>query len=298
MLRDARSAALVEGFAFQWLQVRGLGDASPDPGLFPGFDEPLRRSMLRETGLFCEAIIREDRPVFDFLDDDSTFVDERLARHYGISGVVGPDFRRVSLAEGPRRGVLTHASILTATSGPTRTSPVRRGKWVLDCLLGTPPPPPPPDAEGLQESAGPSASGTIRERMERHRADARCASCHAKMDPIGFGLENFDAVGAWRERDGLSPVDASGNLPGGASFRGPTGLQAALATRREAFARCLAEKLTTYALGRGPDPADRCTIDAIARKLARDDARFSTLVLAIVEGPSFRRRAGARGDAE
>ncbi len=298
MLRDEKATALVEGFAFQWLQLRGLGDASPDPGLFPGFDEPLRRAMLRETGLFCEAIIREDRPVFDFLDADSTFVDERLARHYGISGVIGPDFRRVGLAGGPRRGVLTHASVLTATSNPTRTSPVKRGRWVLDNLLGTPPPPPPPDAEGLRESAAATSSGTLRERMERHRADPRCASCHAKMDPIGFGLENFDAVGAWRDRDGRSPVDASGTLPGGASFRGPGGLGAILAARREAFARCLAEKLTTYALGRGPIPADRRAIDAIATKLTRDDARFSTLVLAIVEGPSFQKRAAANGDVK
>ena len=297
LLRDPKATALVDGFALQWLQVRGLGDASPDPIMFPGFDEPLRRAMLRETSLFCEAIIREDRPVFDFLDADYTFIDESLAAHYGLAGVAGPEFRRVSLAATSRRGILTHASILTATSSPTRTSPVRRGRWVLDCLLGSPPPPPPPDAEGLDESAASHSSATLRERMERHRADPRCASCHAKMDPIGFGLENFDAVGGWRDRDGSSPIDASGLLPGGASFRGLEQLQAALAGRREAFARSLAEKLTTYALGRGLLPADRCTIDAIALKLVRDDARFSTLVLAIVESPAFRKRAGHPGDA-
>ena len=215
MLRDEKSAALVEGFAFQWLQIRGVADASPDPAIFPGFDEELRRSMLRETSLFCGEIIREDRPVFNFLDADFSFIDGRLARHYGISGVSGPQFRRVSLAGGPRRGILTHASVLTATSSPTRTSPVRRGRWVLDCLLGTPPPPPPPDAEGLPESDGASAQATLRERLSRHRADPRCASCHAKMDPIGFALENFDAVGAWRDRDGRSPVDARGAFPAG-----------------------------------------------------------------------------------
>ncbi len=296
MLRDPKSAALVLGFAFQWLQIRGLGDASPDPTLFPDFDESLGRAMLRETALFCEAIIREDRSVFDFLDADFTFVDARLARHYGISGVDGPEFRRVSLAKTARRGVLTQAGILTATSSPTRTSPVRRGKWVLDVLLGSPPPPPPPDAEGLIESKDATASGTIRERMERHRADPRCSSCHSKMDPIGFGLENFDAIGAWREKDRGLPVDASGTLPGGDSFRGPDQLRAALATRRDSFARTLAEKLTTYALGRGPTPADRCAIDAIAVKLALEDPRFSSLVLAIVQSPAFRKRAGAEGD--
>ena len=296
MLRSERSTALVGGFAFQWLQIRGLGDASPDPATFPDFDEPLRQAMLRETALFSETIIRDDRSVFDFLDADFTFVDPRLARHYGISGVDGPGFRRVSLAGTARRGVLTQAGVLTATSSPTRTSPVRRGKWVLDVLLATPPPPPPPDAAGLNDSGGASTSATIRERMERHRADPRCASCHSKMDPIGFALENFDAVGAWRDRDGPSVVDASGTLPDGTAITGPGDLQAALSTRREAFAHCLAEKLTTYALGRGVTPADRCAIDAIALKLSRDDPRFSTLVLGIVESPSFQKRAGAKGD--
>jgi len=296
MLRSEKSTALVQGFAFQWLQIRGLGDASPDPAAFPDFDEPLRRAMLRETALFSEVIIRDDRSVFDFLDGDFTFVDARLARHYAISGVPGPEFRRVSLAGTARRGVLTHASVLTATSSPTRTSPVKRGKWVLDVLLGSPPPPPPPDAEGLNDSGGASTSGTIRERMERHRANPQCASCHSKMDPIGFALENFDAIGSWRDRDGPSAVDASGTLPDGIPIRGPSDLQATLSTRREAFAHCLAEKLTTYALGRGSTLDDRCAIDTIALKLSRDDPRFSTLVLGIVESPSFQKRAGAKGD--
>ena len=291
MLADRKSAALVEGFVFQWLQVRGLASASPDPKAYPGFDESLRRSMLRETALLGEAILFGDRPVFDFLDADFTFVDERLARHYGLSGVSGPNFRRVSLAGSHRRGVLTHASVLTSTSSPTRASLVRRGRWILDNLLGTPPAPPPPDAEGLGDSPGSTAPSTLRRRMERHRADARCASCHAQMDPLGFGLENFDGIGAWREADAGSPIDASGRLPGEPPFRGPDELMADLATRRRPFARCLAEKLLTYALGRGTSPTDRCLVDGLARTLDRDDPRFSALIVGIVESPAFRNRA-------
>jgi hypothetical protein len=297
MLRDPRARALVDGFAVQWLQVRSLKDVTPDPEVYPDFDEPLRRSMQRETELFCESIIREDRGVFDFLDADYSFLDGRLARHYGIEGVAGDGFRRVSLSGTARGGVLTHASVLTVTSNPTRTSPVKRGKWVLDNLLGAPPSPPPPGVEGLVESDGhgSAASGTIRQRMERHRTAPACATCHSRMDPIGFGLEAFDGLGAWRDREEGRPVDSSGAMPGGKPFRGPAELRAILASHRDAFARCLAAKLLSYALGRGPSRSDRCVSDEAARSLVAGPSRFSDLVLAIVASPAFqsRTRTGA-----
>ena len=294
MLRDEKSRALVDGFAAQWLQIRTLKDITPDPARFPDFDEPLRRAMLGETERFAEAILREDRNVFEFLDADYTFVNERLARHYGIPGVVGDRFRRVSLAGTHRGGVLTHASVLTVTSHPTRTSPVKRGKWVLDNLLGMPPPPPPGGVEGLKAEGNAERSATLRRKMERHRDDPNCASCHARMDPLGFGLENFDGIGAWRSAEDGEPLDVSGMLPGGESFRGPPGLRAVLIARRGSFARCLAEKLLTYALGRGPELADRCFVDEIVRGLERGDGRFSALVSAIVESPPFQDRSNSR----
>jgi hypothetical protein len=287
MLQDPRSRWLAESFAGQWLQTRSLAAFTPDPACFPDFDEPLRAAMLRETELFFDAIVREDRSVLEFLDADSTFVNERLARHYGIPGVAGDEFRRVSLAGTPRGGILTQASVLAVTSNPTRTSPVKRGKWVLDNILGAPPPPPPPGAGDLREDRQAALSGPLRQRLERHRTDPACASCHRRMDPLGFGLENFDAVGAWRSRDGAFPIDASGTLPGGTAFNGPTELRAVLKTRPNVFARCLAEKLFVYALGRGIDRHDRRVIEAIVRKLARHDYRFSALVLAIVQSDSF-----------
>jgi hypothetical protein len=287
MLRDRRSHALTENFAAQWLQTRKLESFVPDPVLFPGFDESLRSAMLEETRLFCASIQVEDRSVMDFLDADYTFVNERLARHYGIPGVVGDAFRRVSLAGTPRGGVLTQASILTATSNPTRTSPVKRGKWILENVLGTPPSPPPSGVEALKDTAGAGSSGTLRERMEQHRTDPSCASCHRRMDPLGFSLENFDAIGGWRTLDGEHPVDPIGSLPGGRELRGPAELRAALRSRRDAFARCLAEKMLTYALGRGLERADRRAVDRIVARTARDGYRFSALVLAIVESQSF-----------
>jgi Protein of unknown function (DUF1592)/Protein of unknown function (DUF1588)/Protein of unknown function (DUF1585)/Protein of unknown function (DUF1587)/Protein of unknown function (DUF1595) len=296
MLVDEKARALVDGFAAQWLQTRALKDVTPDPGLFPDFDEPLREAMAGETSRFAEAIIREDRSVLEFLDADYTFLNERLARHYRIPGVVGERFRRVSLAGTRRGGVLTHASILTVTSNPTRTSPVKRGKWVLDNILGQPPPPPPEGVEALKATGGPTASGTLRQQMEQHRLDPACASCHARMDPLGFSLENFDAVGAWRSLDADRPVDASGTLPGGESFSGPAGLRSVLKSRRETFVRSLAEKLLTYAIGRGLGFADRCFVEEIARKTTRDGDRFSSLVLAIVESPPFQDRSEAKGD--
>jgi hypothetical protein len=290
MLRDPRSRSLAEDFAGQWLQTRSLKELVPDPGRFPEFDQPLRAAMLRETELFFDAIVREDRSVLELLDADFTFVNERLARHYGIAGVQGDEFRRVSLAGTPRAGVLTQAGVLTITSNPTRTSPVKRGKWILDNILGTPPAPPPPGAGDLRDDPHGVPSGSLRQRMERHRSNPECASCHSRMDPLGFGLENFDAIGAWRDRDGTSPIDGSGTLPGGESFDGPAQLRASLKARPDDFARCLVEKLLTYALGRGVERRDRPAVNAMVRKLARQDYRFSALVLAVVQTDLFQVR--------
>jgi hypothetical protein len=293
MLADSKSRALVDNFAGQWLQLRDLDRLSPDPEMFSDFDEPLRQAMRRETELFFETIIREDRSLLDFLSADFTFVNERLARHYGLDGIAGEEFRRVDLPEG-RRGVLTQASILLITSNPTRTSPVKRGKWILENILAEPPPPPPPDVPELEDEG--ELLGSLRERMEQHRANPACAVCHQTMDVLGFGMENFDAVGAWRDRDGRFEIDASGTLPGGAEFQGAGELMDVLiAQKREAFCRCLTEKMLTYALGRGLDAADRCTVKGIAESLAEEDDRFSALVRAIVLSEQFRMQ-GITGD--
>jgi mono/diheme cytochrome c family protein len=295
MLKDGKARGLVENFAGQWLQVRNLRNVAPDPKQFPSFDEDLRAAMLRETELFFEAVAREDRSILDFLDADFTFLNERLARHYGIEGVKGPEFRRVSLKDDRRGGLLTQASILTITSNPTRTSPVKRGKWILEQVLGTPPPPPPPDVPELSEAKEAVLSGTLRQRMEQHRANPNCASCHGRMDPLGFGFENYDAIGAWRDKDESFPIDPSGTLPSGQSFRGPKELKAILKAKDKDFARCLAEKMLTYALGRGLEFADRCTVDGIVAGLAADGYRFSSLVRGIVKSEPFLKR-NAKGD--
>jgi hypothetical protein len=289
MLRDPRSRAVAENLAGQWLQTRKLKDFMPDTTLFPDFDHSLRESMLKETELFCESIQNEDRSVLEFLIADYTFVNERLARHYNIDGVTGDSFRRVTLAGTPRGGVLTQASVLTTTSNPTRTSPVKRGKWILENILGAPPSPPPSGVEALKEGSGHGTSGTLRQQMERHRSDPACSSCHRRMDPLGFSIENFDAIGGWRTHDGESAVDASGRLPGGRAFQGPAELRAALVSRPGAFARCLSEKMLTYALGRGLERADQRHVDRIVARLARDGYRFSALVFAVVESEPFRK---------
>jgi hypothetical protein len=291
MLRDPKARALTENFAGQWLQTRNLRTMTPDPGVYPAFDNALRTAMEKETELFFEAMVKEDRNVLNFLDADFTFVNERLAKHYGLPGVKGDEFRRVSLAGVERRGVLTHASILTVTSNPTRTSPVKRGKWILDNILNTPPPPPPPDVPELEEQKG-ELKGSLRQRMEMHRSNALCASCHQRMDPLGFGFENFDGIGGWRTRDGKFPIDPSGELPGGQRFKGPRELVAILKTKAAEFRRCLAEKLLTYALGRGLEPYDRCAVDDICAEVVRGDDRFSALVLAIVKSDPFQKRKG------
>ncbi len=288
MLLDRRSRALAEQFASQWLETRRLASFTPDPKLFPDFDAPLKDAMLAEAGLFFASIVDEDRSVLDFLSADYTFVNERLARHYGLTGVVGPEFRRVSLQGTSRGGVITMASVLTATSSPTRTSPVKRGRWILENILGVPPSPPPAGVEALKEMPGPVS--TFRQRIEQHRSNPDCASCHRRMDPLGFALENFDSLGKWRELDSGHEIDSAGRLPGGRAFRGPEELKTALASRRDAFSRCLAEKMLTYALGRGVATAESRTVDRLVARLKRNGYRFSALVLAIVESEPFSNR--------
>jgi hypothetical protein len=289
MLRDPKARALAENFGGQWLQFRALESTTRDRERFPDFEDYLRLSMRRETELFFEHIVREDRSIIDFIDGQYTFINERLARHYGIPNVNGPQFRRVDLTDTPRGGVLTQGSVLTVSSYATRTSPVLRGKWVLDNLLGRPPDDPPADVPNLDESEiGSTAS--MREQLQMHRKNPTCASCHRRMDPLGFGLENFDAVGAWRTMDGKFPVDATGTLPDGEEFEGPVELRAILKGEREAFARTLTAKLMTYALGRGLERYDTKTVRLIASRLPARNYRFSALVLEIVNSLPFQAR--------
>jgi hypothetical protein len=293
MLKDPKAKALVENFAGQWLQIRNLKTVAPEPSTFPTFDEPLRTAMQKETELFFEHILREDRSVFEFLDANYTFVNGRLARHYGLKESDGSEFQRVSLKGTPRGGILTHASILTLTSNPTRTSPVKRGKWVLENLLGTPPPPPPPDVPELKEGKEAALTGTLRQRMEQHRTNPTCASCHARMDPIGFGFENFDGIGAWREKDTEFDIDPSGQLVSGESFQGAADLRAILLkSKRKEFVRCLSEKMLTYALGRGLEYYDKCALEQIAKAMAKNKYRFSSLILGVVKSTPFQMRRG------
>jgi hypothetical protein len=293
LLADPRSQALVDNFAGQWLQLRNVEMMTPDPELFPTFDQDLQTAMRHETEMFFGHILRENRSVIELLDADYTFVNEPLARHYGLEGVEGDEFRRVSLKGTQRGGLLTHASILTLTSNPTRTSPVKRGKWVLDNLLGTPPPPPPPGVPELETGEQAVLTGTLRERMVQHRDDPNCSSCHERMDPIGFGLENFDAVGAWRDREGEFQIDASGTLVTGEGFDGADELQRILVKQqRDQFVRCFAGKLITYALGRGLEYYDECAIEEIARKSGRKRYRMSAFIHAVVESTPFQKRRG------
>ncbi len=310
MLKDPRaSASLVDQFAVQWLQLKRLAAFAPDAKLFPDFNDSLRQAMLTETRMFVDAILREDRSVLELLDADFTFLNEQLARHYGISDtngsridqqpakpggqpIRGEKFVRVSLTDTERGGLLTQASVLTVTSNPTRTSPVKRGRWVLEQLLGKPPPPPPPNVPELAQDAKAVLSGTLRQRMEQHRANPACANCHARMDPLGFAFENFNAIGGFREKDGEFPIDPSGTLPDGRSFQGPAELKAILKEKKDLFARCVAEKMLTYALGRGLDYYDKPTISRINSALASNAYKFSTLILEIAKSDPFRMRRG------
>jgi len=291
LLGDWRSKALVSNFGGQWLQLRSLRSVSPDPETFPYFDDNLREAFRQETELFLESLLREDRSVLDLLNADHTFVNERLARHYGIPNVYGSHFRRVKLEQVERRGLLGKGSILTVTSYANRTSPVLRGKWVLDHILGTPPAPPPANIPDLVESDKDGKALSMREAMEQHRANPVCATCPSQMAPLGFALENFDGTGTWRTTDADAPIDSSGVLPDGTLFQGPAGLQKVLLeSKKEEFITTVTDKLLTYALGRGVESYDAPAIRSIIREAAPNDYRWSSLILGIVNSTPFQMR--------
>jgi cytochrome c551/c552 len=287
MLADARAHALVTNFAGQWLYLRELKNANPDPREFPDFDDNLRQAFQRETEMLFESVVREDRPVLDLLNADYTFVNERLARHYGVPGIYGPDFRKVPVPMDARRGLLGQGSMLLVTSNANRTSPVQRGKWVLENLLGSPPPLPPPNVPPLKENTGGAAVASVRERMEEHRSNPVCAACHKIMDPIGLSLENFDGTGAWRTVDAGFKVDPSGQLVDGTPLTGPASLRQALSNRPEAFVGNMTEKLLMYGTGRESKYYDMPVVRAVMRDAAKDQYRFSDLVLGIVKSAPF-----------
>ncbi len=296
MLEDPKADALVENFASQWLNLGNLAEVKPDPKLFPQFTPELRSDMVRETQLFVSTLFREDRSLLDFLDADFTLVNQRLAKHYGIDGVRGEEFRRVSLPGSQRAGVLTHASILTLTSNPNRTSLVRRGVWIVDNVLGIKLPDPPTNVPSLEDGAKESGASSMREQLKIHRENPVCAACHDLFDPLGFGFENFDAIGRWRQTFEGLPVDSKGTLPSGESFNGPVELVQILKRREEVFAKLVARKMLTYALGRGLEIPDSCAVDDILADLKANDYRFSVLVSGIVHSKPFlmRRAEGAK----
>lgn len=289
MLADEKARALTRNFAGQWLHLRNLDGVKPDPEKFPEYNVELRDAFRRETEMLFEAVVKEDLSVMTFLDAGFTFVNERLAKHYGLEGVSGDQFRKVPLADARRGGVLTQGSVLTISSYPTRTSPVIRGKWILENLLGTPPPPPPPDVPPLEEK-GIGASVSLRKQMEQHRASAACASCHARMDPIGFSLENYDAIGRWRTHDGNFEIDSSGTLPDGRRFADAAELKRMLAANPREFVLGLTSRLMTYALGRGVESSDQAAVRGVERSAAARGYRFSALVEGIVMSTQFRRK--------
>lgn len=310
MLADPKASELGSNFGTQWLQIQRLTTVAPDLEQFPYFTGNLRFAMLKETALFIESIFREDRSILDLIDADYTFLDRIIASHYGIIDTQGNwrghenpvpggekfktrSFRRVKLQGTSRGGILSHASVLTVTSNPTRTSPVKRGKWFLEQILGTPPPPPPPDVPELEEEGEVVHGTTLRERLEQHRADPECANCHAKMDPIGFALENYNAIGAWRWKDGELDIDTTAVLPDGTVLQhGIIDLRRVVLDRKQQFARCLTEKLLTYALGRGLEYYDRPTVERIVVQLEAKDYRSSVLITEIVKSDPFRLRRG------
>jgi hypothetical protein len=296
MLANARSEALVQNFAGQWLYLRNVSGANPNIEEFPDFDDNLREGFRKETDLFFDSIIHEDRSVLDLLNANYTFVNERLARHYGIPDVYGSRFRRVTITDDARRGLLGQGSFLLVTSYATRTSPVLRGKWILENVLGTPVPPPPPNVPALKENAPGAKPLSVRARLEEHRKNPACAVCHKIMDPVGFALENFDAVGQWRDVDAGNPIDASGVLVDGTKVDGPVALRQAIASRPQTFAATMTEKMLTYALGRGLDYYDMPVVRGIVREMGQNDYRFSSLVLGIVKSAPFQMRV-KKGDA-
>ena len=294
MLADRRSRSLVANFAGQWLWVRNIRLHTPDPAIFPEFDENLREGFAKEIELFLESQVREDRSVRELLDADYTFLNERLARHYGIANVYGNHFRRVALTDAVRMGLLGKGGLLTVTSYPHRTSPVFRGKWLLENILGAPPPPPPPDVPALQEGGELEAPKSVRARMEQHRANPACAACHKVMDPLGFALENFDAIGRWRITDGGGPIDPSGTLANGAAVDGPATLARVLLERPDGFATTVTEKLLTYGIGRGVEYDDAPAVRRIVREAAASDYRWSSLILGVARSIPFRMRVTAQ----
>jgi hypothetical protein len=295
MLADRRATRFMDDFVGQWLQVRNINGLAPDGALFAGFNDTLRKAMLRETELFFESQVREDRPIQDLLRADYTYLNERLARHYGVAGVHGSRFRRVPLSDDRRHGLLGHASVLTVTSYANRTSVVLRGKWVLETLLGMPPPPPPPNVPPLP-SSNKAKPTSLRERMQQHRSNTVCASCHTKMDPLGFALEHFDAIGRWRETDGGARIDAAIDLDGRA-VDSPRAFREALISKGHEFVYTVTEKLLTYALGRGVEYYDAPTLRQLVRDLAKDEYRWSSLILGIVRSAPFQMRRTADAPA-
>jgi hypothetical protein len=293
MLADPKSLALVGNFAGQWLQLRNLKAVQPNSDEFPDFDDNLRRSFQRETELLFESVMREDRNVLDLLMADYTFLNERLARHYGVPDVYGSRFRRVTITNEARKGLLGQGSVLAVTSHAERTSPVVRGKWILDNLLGMPPGAPPPDVPSLKENEKGERPKRMREMMAEHRANPACATCHKVMDPIGFAMENFDAVGAWRTREAGGSLDTSGELADGTKIEGIVDLRRALLSRPELFVRTMAEKLLTYAIGRGLDYQDMPAVRKIVRQSAGENYRFSSIVSGVVMSQPFQMRMAA-----
>ena len=307
MLADERSSALIQSFSTQWLQIQRLESFAADTQAFPSFNAKLKSAMLRETELFFESVLRENRSVLELIDTNYTFLNETLAKHYGIADTVGnwmgqpaskPDgkpiqgdtFQRVSLQDRNRGGLITQASVLAVTSNPTRTSPVKRGRWILEQFLGAPPPPPPPNVPELPSKSEDVSTASLRKRMEVHRQNPACANCHAKMDPIGFALENYDAVGAYRTKDGTFDIDASGEFADGSKFSGPGDLKSIILAKREDFVRCLAEKMLTYALGRGVEYYDRPTIEKIVRSMPGQEYKIQGMILEIVLSEPFLKR--------
>ena len=287
MLADPRSDALVDNFATQWLKLGKIIAVKPDEYEYPEFDENLRGAIQEETRQFIRSQLREDRSVVDLLSADYTFVNDRLARHYGIPDVYGNQFRKVTFTDGVRGGLLGQASILTATSYPNRTSPVVRGRWLLENMLGAPPPPPPPDVPALKESGAEGQPRSVRERMEMHRKNPVCAACHVRMDPLGFSLENFDALGKWRTVSDGEPIDTSASLPDGTRFEGVVGLRKLLLSHRADFVRTLTDKMLAYAIGRSVEYYDLPVIRQVTRSAAPGDYRWSAVILGIVKSAPF-----------
>jgi len=291
MIADPRSNALVDNFVGQWLLLRNIRDSSPDTYVFPTFNDELRRSMEQETKLFFQDQIHRNQGVVDLLTARYTFLNETLAKHYGIAGVAGTRFRRVDLpADSPRGGLLGQGALLMVTSYSNRTSPVLRGKWVLDSLLGTPPPEPPPNVPALKDTGAGGKPASVRARLEEHRKNPVCAACHSSMDPLGFALENFDATGKWRTLDAGTPIDSSGVLPNGTAFKGPSGLRDALLSRKEQFVQAMTQKLLAYALGRQIEAYDMPTVRKVVHNARKDDYRWQSIIGGIVKSQPFQMR--------